>query len=68
MVHMDVKRVGKIPDGGGWKVHGRDSDLGRASKQRRGRRVGHTYLHSAIDGFSRLAYTEPLEDETTAAQ
>lgn len=66
MIHVDVKKVGKIPDGGGWKVHGRDSDLGRASKRGKGRRVGYTYLHSAIDGFSRLAYTEPLEDETAA--
>ena len=33
MIHVDVKKVGKIPDGGGWKVHGRDSDLGRASKR-----------------------------------
>src|SRR5699024_7847029 len=40
--------------------------LGRASKRGKGRRVGYTYLHSAIDGFSRLAYTEPLEDETAA--
>ena len=66
MIHIDVKKVGKIPDGGGWKVHGRDSDLGRASKRGTGRRVGYTYLHSAIDGFSRLAYAEPLEDETAA--
>ena len=66
MIHVDVKKVGKIPDGGGWKVHGRDSALGRASKRGKGRRVGYTYLHSAIDGFSRLAYTEPLEDETAA--
>jgi transposase InsO family protein len=66
MIHVDVKKVGKIPDGGGWKVHGRNSALGRASKRGKGRRVGYTYLHSAIDGFSRLAYTEPLEDETAA--
>src|SRR5699024_5702403 len=63
MIHVDVKKVGKIPDGGGWKVHGRDSALGRASKRGKGRRVGYTYLHSAIDGFSRLAYTEPLEED-----
>lgn len=57
MVHLDVKKVGRIPDGGGWRLHGR----GNVSK--RGK-VGYTYLHSAIDGFSRLAYTEPLPDET----
>src|SRR5699024_2814840 len=37
MIHVDVKKVGKIPDGGGWKVHGRDSALGRASKRGKGR-------------------------------
>lgn len=57
MVHLDVKKVGRIPEGGGWRLHGR----GNVSK--RGK-VGYTYLHSAIDGFSRLAYTEPLPDET----
>lgn len=66
MIHIDVKKVGKIPDGGGWKVHGRDSDAARSSKRGKGRRVGYTHLHSAIDGFSRLAYIEPLEDETAA--
>ncbi len=66
MVRVDVKKVGKIPDGGGWNVHGRDGALGRASNRGKGRRVGYTYLHSAIDGFSRLAYNKPLEDETAA--
>ncbi|MBO1029331.1 IS481 family transposase [Micrococcus luteus] len=65
MVHLDVKKIGKIPDGGGWRTHGRDSEAGRASKRGPGRRVGYTYLHSAIDGFTRLAYTEALEDERT---
>ncbi len=31
MVHLDVKKVGRIPDGGGWRVHGRDSDQNRAT-------------------------------------
>ena len=63
MVHLDVKKIGKIPDGGGWRTHGRESEAGRASKRGPGRRVGYTYLHSAIDGYTRLAYTEALEDE-----
>ncbi|EBV2771285.1 IS481 family transposase, partial [Salmonella enterica subsp. enterica serovar Alachua] len=66
MVHLDVKKIGKIPDGGGWRTHGRESEAGRASKRGAGRRVGYTYLHSAIDGFTRLAYTEALEDERAA--
>ena len=68
MVHVDVKKVGRIPDGGGWRAHGRDSDQARAaarSKTRTGRR-GYVYLHSAIDGHTRMAYTEPLPDEKAA--
>jgi len=66
LIHLDVKKLGKIPDGGGWWVHGRDSAAGRASKRGPGRRGGYTYLHSAVDGFSRLAYTEALDDENAA--
>lgn len=69
MVHLDVKKVGRIPDGGGWRIHGRDSDQHRAASRAKnhaktaGARRGYVYLHSAVDGFSRLAYTEPLADE-----
>jgi len=65
MVHLDVKKVGRIPDGGGWRVHGRDSDQKRAVDRAKdaGAKAGYVYLHSIIDGYSRLAYTEPLEDE-----
>ncbi|MEU5599626.1 IS481 family transposase [Streptomyces sp. NPDC020298] len=65
MVHIDVKKVGQIPDGGGWRAHGRDSDHSRAvsrNKKKTGR-GGYVYLHSAVDGHTRLAYTEPLPDE-----
>ena len=63
MVHLDVKKIGRIPEGGGWRADGRDSEAGHVAKRGSGRRVGYTYLHSAIDGFTRLAYTEALEDE-----
>jgi transposase InsO family protein len=73
MVHLDVKKVGQIPDGGGWRVHGKGSDQAKhvdRTKKREGRKPGHrpryTYLHSAVDGFSRLAYTEALPDEKAA--
>lgn len=65
MVHVDIKKLGRIPDGGGWRMHGVGSDEARASK-RTGPgtgKVGYTYLHSAVDDHSRLAYTEALEDE-----
>lgn len=69
MIHLDVKKAGRIPDGGGWRVHGRDSDQQRAADRAKtgGARAGYTYLHSAVDGFSRLAYTEPMSDETAAS-
>jgi transposase InsO family protein len=71
MIHVDVKKLGRIPTGGGWRVHGRGTDGHRASKRVGDGtgRVGYTYLHSTVDDHSRLAYTEPLEDEkgTTAA-
>jgi transposase InsO family protein len=68
MVHLDVKKVGQIPDGGGWRVHGRGSEQAKqaARGKKRGQRPRYTYLHSAVDGFSRLAYTEALPDETAA--
>ena len=73
MIHVDVKKVGRIPDGGGWRAHGRGSDFHRASRRAAQRaharssdaavRSGYVYLHTAVDGFSRLAYTEHLPDE-----
>ena len=57
MVHMDVK-LGKIPDGGGWKAHGR----GRGNRDRKAK-IGYDYIHSLIDDHSRLAYSEILPDE-----
>jgi hypothetical protein len=68
---MDVKKLSRIPDGGGWCVHGRDSEQGRTSKLfAQHHRLGHAYLHTVLDGHSRLAYTEILTGEqasTTAA-
>jgi transposase InsO family protein len=66
LVHMDVKKIGRIPDGGGWKAHGRAS----GSIQRdRNTKVGYDYVHSMVDDHSRLAYSEILPDEkgTTCA-
>lgn len=63
MLHLDVKKVGNTPDGGGWRAHGRGSLSARQSKRGAGTRIGYTYLHTAIDGFSRLAYTEARDDE-----
>ena len=71
MIHVDVKKIGRIPDGGGWRVHGRGSVQQKAADRAKtaGARAGYVYLHTAIDDHSRLAYTEELLDEkgTTAA-
>jgi leucine-zipper of insertion element IS481/GrpB protein/Integrase core domain len=57
LVHVDIKKLGRIPHGGGHKT------LGRAAGRRHRSGVGYTYLHTAIDDHSRLAYTESLADE-----
>lgn len=71
MAHLDVKKVGRIA-GGGWRIHGRDSDQARTVDWAKsaGAKRGHVYLHSTVDGCARLAYTEPLPDEkgATAAE
>lgn len=68
MVHIDVKKVGRIPDGGGWRAAGRGSAQAKAVEKAKtaGAKAGYVYLHSVVDGHSRLAYTEALADETAA--
>lgn len=63
LVHMDVKKIGRIPDGGGWKAHGRQ--MSRTSAQKKAR-IGFDYIHSVVDDHSRLAYSEVLPDEKAA--
>jgi transposase InsO family protein len=68
LVHVDVKKLGNIPDGGGWRVHGRargDRNKRRSTPLRKNNHpvIGYAYLHTAIDDHSRLAYTEILTDE-----
>jgi transposase InsO family protein len=58
LVHVDVKKLGRIPDGGGWRVRGRSAETHHGHH-----RVGYAYLHTAIDAHSRLAFTEALDDE-----
>jgi transposase InsO family protein len=61
LVHMDVKKIGRIPDGGGWRAHGRGV-VGRTSQRRR-TKIGFDYVHSVVDDHSRFAYSEILPDE-----
>jgi hypothetical protein len=57
LVHLDVKKLGRIPDGGGHRVHGRATAA-------RGRGIGYDYVHSAVDDRSRVAFSQILPDET----
>ena len=62
LVHIDVKKVAKVPPGGGWRVHGRGSAAARRNNKRR-KRLGYTYLHVAVDDHSRLAYVEAHDNQ-----
>lgn len=59
LIHVDIKKLGRIPDGGGWRKVG--LTIGRRNNGRRG--LGYAFLHHAVDDHSRLAYSEILGDE-----
>jgi transposase InsO family protein len=63
LVHMDVKKLARIPDGGGWRALGRAA---RETTRDRMTKVGYDYVHSLVDDHSRLAYSEILPDEKGA--
>jgi len=60
LVHMDVKKIGRIPDGGGWRAWGRQKGTTYAQQKAR---IGYDYVHSMVDDHSRFVYTEILDDE-----
>jgi transposase InsO family protein len=68
LVHIDVKKLGRIEGGAGKRVSdGSRSRPTATRKDRDGhvrRRIGWEYVHIAVDDFSRLAYAEVLPDET----
>ena len=59
LVHVDVKKLARVPHGGGHKLRGR-----AVTKNRPG--LGYTHIHTAIDAYSRLAYSEFAGVEDTA--
>lgn len=60
LVHVDVKKIGRIPEGGGWRAHGRA--MGSSHKRKRNP-VGYDFVHSMVDDHTRLAYSEIHDDE-----
>ena len=59
LVHVDVKKLAAVRDGGGWRIHGRGAANGTGAH----RGAGYRYLHTAIDDRTRVAYSEILNDE-----
>jgi len=80
LLHMDVKKLGKVPDGGGWRYVGREQGernraataarTGALKSKYRQPLIGTCFLHTVIDDHSRVAYVEARSDETkeTAAE
>lgn len=75
LIHVDVKKLGNVPDGGGWRYLGRQQgdrnrqatrDRTGASNTRYQPKVGICYVHTVIDDYSRVAYAECHDDETAA--
>jgi transposase InsO family protein/transposase-like protein len=61
LLHVDVKKLGRVPDGGGWRLHGRTEDV--RGRKVHGSGIGYDFLHVAVDDHSRVAYIEALPDE-----
>ncbi len=72
LLHVDVKKLGRIEGGAGWRVRGGRQHYKRRFTDAAGNvrhTVGWEYVHIAVDDYSRLAYAEVLPDQkaTTAA-
>lgn len=70
LLHVDVKKLGRIPNGGGWRVLGKAAGRRNSLPYRRydgtGKRrsrLGYAFVHAAVDDHSRVAYAEILPDE-----
>lgn len=62
LVHIDVKKLGRIPDGGGWRLDG-PTAINHNKGRKRSRKLGFDYIHVAVDDHSRLAFARVLPDE-----
>lgn len=73
MIHVDVKKLGNIPDGGGWRYVGRAqgdknraATPGKAKNAHHNPKMGHAFVHTVIDDHSRVGYAEVHDDESAA--
>lgn len=74
MIHVDVKKLGNIPNGGGWRFVGREqgkknravTDRDRRKGRNRDPLLGHAFVHTVIDDNSRVVYSEIHDDETAS--
>ena len=73
LLHVDVKKLGNVPDGGGWRYVGRQQgSRNRSATQGKPRNrfsnplVGTAFVHTVLDDHSRVAYAEIHDDETAA--
>jgi len=73
LIHVDVKKLGNIPDGGGWRYVGRSQgDRNRAATPGKPKnahynpKIGTAFVHTVLDDHSRIAYAEIHDDETAA--
>jgi transposase InsO family protein len=70
LVHIDVKKLGRIKGGAGWRVRDRRQHYNATFTDAAGRKrntVGYEFVHVAVDDYSRLAYAEVLADEKASA-
>ncbi len=75
LIHVDVTKLGNIPDGGGWRFTGREQgnrnrvatrDRTGASNRHHNPKVGTCFVHTVVDDYTRLGYAECHDDETAA--
>jgi len=71
LIHVDVKKLGNIPTGGGWRFVGRAqggknrrTTFGTQRSKAHHELLGHAVVHTVIDDHSRVAYAEIHDDET----
>ena len=70
LIHVDVKKLGNIPDGGGWRFVGRQkgdrnrqATAGKPRSRHHHELMGTAFVHTVIDDHSRVAYAEIHDDE-----